>query len=80
LIAMTEAQEAFIQRLSESREQIIDASGELNAMKGHGPGGEHAIGAAHSAIDAATRSRRNSRLARREPSVGPARLERKRPI
>ncbi|MGV1047053.1 MAG: hypothetical protein ACOYD4_00810 [Solirubrobacterales bacterium] len=50
---MTEAQEAFIQRLSEIREQIIDASGELDAVEGHGPGGEHAIGAALSAIDAA---------------------------
>jgi hypothetical protein len=35
------------------RKKIVAASGELGAIEGHGPGGEHAIGAALSAIDAA---------------------------
>jgi hypothetical protein len=50
---MTEAQDEFVQRLTACREEIVDASGELDAMEGHGPGGEHAIAAALSAIDAA---------------------------
>jgi hypothetical protein len=50
---MTEAQAEFVKRLKDCRERIISASGELDAMGGHGPGGEHAIGAALSAIDAA---------------------------
>jgi hypothetical protein len=50
---MTEAQAEFVKRLKDCRERIISASGELDAMEGHGPGGEHAIGAALSAIDAA---------------------------
>jgi hypothetical protein len=35
---MTEAQEEFVQRLTACREEIVDASGELDAMEGHGPG------------------------------------------
>jgi hypothetical protein len=50
---MTEAQEDFVSHLDECRREIIAASGELDAMEGHAPGGEHAIGAALSAIDAA---------------------------
>jgi hypothetical protein len=50
---VTEAQEEFVERLAECRAKIIGASGELDAKEGHAPGGEHAIGAALSAIDAA---------------------------
>jgi hypothetical protein len=50
---MTEAQEEFVRRLTVCREEIVNASGELDAIEGHGPGGEHAIGATLSAIDAA---------------------------
>ena len=50
---MTEAQEEFVERLKECRNKVVSASGELDAMEDHGPGGEHAIGAALSAIDAA---------------------------
>jgi hypothetical protein len=50
---MTKAQEEFVERLTECRDKIISASGELDAIEGLGPGGEHAIGAALSALDAA---------------------------
>lgn len=35
------------------RSEIVSASGELEAIEGHGPGGEAAISAALSAIDSA---------------------------
>jgi hypothetical protein len=50
---MTEAQEEFVRRLAACRSEIVEATGELDAVKGHGPGGESAISAALSAIDAA---------------------------
>jgi hypothetical protein len=52
-VQVTEAQEEFVEGLKECRAEIIHASGEFDAMEGHGPGGQHAIGAALSAIDAA---------------------------
>lgn len=50
---MTEAQEEFVNRLKDCRQGIVRASAELDAREGHAPGGEHVIGAALSAIDAA---------------------------
>jgi hypothetical protein len=50
---MSEAQEEFVRRLTACRNEIVSASGELDAIEGHGPGGESAIGAALSAIDSA---------------------------
>lgn len=50
---MTEAQEAFVGRISACRSEIVSASAELDASEGHGPGGESAIGAALAALDAA---------------------------
>lgn len=50
---MTEAQEEFVRRMTACRKEIVAASGDFDAMEGLGPGGEHAIGAALSAIDAA---------------------------
>jgi hypothetical protein len=50
---LTEAQEEFVNRLKGCRQKIVHASAELDAREGHAPGGEHAIGAALSAIDAA---------------------------
>jgi hypothetical protein len=52
-IVMTEAQEEFVRRMTACRKEIIAASDDFDAMEGLGPGGEHAIGAALSAIDAA---------------------------
>jgi len=50
---MTEAQEEFVRRLAACRSEIVSASGKLDAIEGHGPGGESAVGAALSAIDTA---------------------------
>ena len=50
---MTDAQKEFVRRLKACREEIVDASEELDGIEGHGPGGEHAIAAVLSAIDAA---------------------------
>lgn len=50
---MTEAQEEFVRRFTACRSEIVKASAELDGIEGHGPGGESAIGAALSAIDAA---------------------------
>lgn len=50
---MTEAQETFVSGLKEAGAIIVSASGELDAIEGLGPGGEQAVGAALSAIDAA---------------------------
>jgi hypothetical protein len=50
---MTEAQEEFVRRITACRGEIVSASGELDAIEGHGPGGESAVGAALSALDAA---------------------------
>ncbi|HET9677460.1 MAG TPA: hypothetical protein VFP21_08160 [Solirubrobacterales bacterium] len=51
--AMTEAQEEFVRRITACRSEIVRASGELDAIEGHGPGGESAVGAALAALDAA---------------------------
>jgi hypothetical protein len=64
---MTEAQEEFIRRMAACREEIIDASGELDAVEGHGPGGEQAIEQRCLRSTPLFRLRRNSRLAQREP-------------
>lgn len=58
---MTEAQEKFVRRLTACREGVIDASEQLDAIEVHGPGGEHAIGAALSVIDAAVQIKRDNR-------------------
>ncbi len=50
---MTEAQQEFVKTLKKASAMIVSASGELDAIEGLGPGGEHAISAALSAIDAA---------------------------
>lgn len=50
---MTEAQNEFVRRITACRNEIVSASGELDGIEGHGPGGESAIGAALSALDAA---------------------------
>lgn len=39
--------------MSSSAVSLVSASGELDGIEGHGPGGESAIGAALSALDAA---------------------------
>lgn len=50
---MTEAQEEFVDRITACRGEIVSASGELDAIEGHGPGGESAISAALASLDAA---------------------------
>jgi len=50
---MTEAQKEFVSRITACRSEIVNASGELDAIEGHGPGGESAISAALAALDAA---------------------------
>ena len=69
---MTEAQEEFIQRLTACREEIVEASGELDAMEGHGPGGEHAISGQRCLPSTPPfRSRRKPRLVRLKRSDRP---------
>jgi hypothetical protein len=50
---MTGAQQEFVRSLQKAVATIVSASGELDAIEGLGPGGEHAVSAALSAIDAA---------------------------
>lgn len=50
---MSAAQEGFVRRLTACCSEIVVASGELDAIEGHGAGGGSAISAALSASDAA---------------------------
>jgi hypothetical protein len=50
---MSEAQKEFVRRITACRNEIVSASSELDGIEGHGPGGESAVSAALSALDAA---------------------------